>query len=115
MADSPIKRGYAHALPLETRRKGSSPRYLRPTAATLYRLAQAYLELDRLGPWSSDAAATLREIESDGLQVVRAIKSMVRVYSNLEDEIFGALESLDNVNASELELGKEEASSEREV
>ncbi len=109
------KEAMRNALPLETRRKGSSPRYLRPTAATLYRLAQAYLELDRLGPWSSDAAATLREIESDGLQVVRAIKSMVRVYSNLEDEIFGALESLDNVNASELELGKEEASSEREV
>ncbi|KAK5633401.1 hypothetical protein RRF57_009115 [Xylaria bambusicola] len=89
------KEAMRNALPLETRRKGLSRRYLRPTATTLYRLAQAYLELDRLGPWSSEAIATLREIESDSIQVVRAIKSMIRVYSDLEYEIFSAVDSID--------------------
>ncbi|KAI1294279.1 hypothetical protein F5Y03DRAFT_373273 [Xylaria venustula] len=109
------KEAMRNALPLETRRQGSSPRYLRPTATTLYRLAQAYVELDRLGPWSSDAATTLEEIEIDAVQVIRAIKSMIRVRSNLEDEIFGGLESIDGVDFSERELGEKEAGSEREA
>ncbi|KAI0521446.1 hypothetical protein F5B22DRAFT_573457 [Xylaria bambusicola] len=94
-------------LPLETRRKGLSRRYLRPTATTLYRLAQAYLELDRLGPWSSEAIITLRDIESDSIQVVRAIKSMIRVYSSLEYEIFSAVDSIDTTYADEPNLEEE--------
>ncbi|KAI1421019.1 hypothetical protein F5Y12DRAFT_67126 [Xylaria sp. FL1777] len=105
------KEAMRNALLLETRRKGSSPRYLRPTATTLYRLAQAYLELDRAGPWSSDAATTLREVENDSIQVVRAIKSMIRVYSSLEVEIFGALDD----SISELELEQEKPGLEREA
>ncbi|TGJ82612.1 hypothetical protein E0Z10_g6150 [Xylaria hypoxylon] len=101
------KEAMRNALPLETRMKGSSPRYLRPTATTLYRLAQAYLELDKLGPWSSDAAATLREIESDSTQVIRAIKSMIRVHSSLEDEIFSVSEFTDTLGAGELGEGEE--------
>ncbi|RWA04310.1 hypothetical protein EKO27_g10794 [Xylaria grammica] len=89
------KEAMRNALPLETRMKGASPRYLRPTATTLYRLAQAYLELDKLSPWSSEAAATRSEIENDSIQVIRAIKSLTRVHSSLEDEIFGAYESID--------------------
>ncbi|KAI1166630.1 hypothetical protein F5B18DRAFT_606523 [Nemania serpens] len=96
------KEAMRNALPLDTRRKGLSPRYLRPTATTLYRLAQAYLELDKLGPWSGDAAATLREIESGCPQVIRAIKSMVRVYSNIEDEVFGFSEFTDAMDADEI-------------
>ncbi|KAI0186028.1 hypothetical protein EV127DRAFT_439925 [Xylaria flabelliformis] len=97
------KEAMSNALPLETRRKGLSPRYLRPTATTIYRLAQAYLELNKQGPWSSDAAATLREVESDCAQVTRAIKSMVRVHSDLEDEIFGSSEFTDMIEVSDLE------------
>ncbi|KAI1189262.1 hypothetical protein F5B17DRAFT_215717 [Nemania serpens] len=96
------KEAMRNALPLDTRRKGSSPRYLRPTATTLYRLTQAYLELDRLGPWSGDAAATLREIESDCPQVIRATKSTVRVRSDLEEEIFGSSRFTDAMDADEL-------------
>ncbi|KAI1122140.1 hypothetical protein F5Y10DRAFT_81327 [Nemania abortiva] len=91
------------ALPLDTRRRGSSPRHLRPTATTLYRLAQAYLELNRRALWSSDTAATLHEIESGHIQVIRAIKSMIRVRSNLEEEIFGSLESPDVLDDGKLE------------
>ena len=103
------------ALPLDTRRKGLSPRYLRPTATTLYRLAQAYLELDRLGPWSSEAVSTLREIESESIQVVRAIKSMIRVYSNLEYEIFEAIDSIDTTDVDESQLNGEATSSGEDV
>ncbi|KAI1376950.1 hypothetical protein F4677DRAFT_416858 [Hypoxylon crocopeplum] len=76
-------------LPIDLRRRGTSPRYLRPTTTTLYRLAKGYMELDRLGPWSAEAASTLEEIEKECVQVVRAVKSMVRVHSNLEYEILG--------------------------
>ncbi|KAI3332506.1 hypothetical protein HD806DRAFT_197295 [Xylariaceae sp. AK1471] len=98
-----VKEAMRNNLPLDTRRKGSSPRYLRPTATTLYRLAQAYLELDRLSPWSGDAANMHHEIESECQQVVRAIKSMVRVHSGLEAEIFHSSEFADTIDASELE------------
>lgn len=96
------KEAMRNNLPLDTRRKGSSPRYLRPTATTLYRLAQAYLELNKQAPWSRDAAATLLEVESECVKVTRAIKTMVRVHSNLEDEVFGTSEFTDTIEASEL-------------
>ncbi|XDG10394.1 hypothetical protein ABKA04_010009 [Annulohypoxylon sp. FPYF3050] len=76
-------------LSLDIRRKGSSPRHLRPIATTLYYLARGYLELDRLSPFSASAAKTLLNIERDCVQVVRAIKSMIRVHSSLETEILG--------------------------
>ncbi|KAI8629545.1 hypothetical protein F5Y19DRAFT_85601 [Xylariaceae sp. FL1651] len=104
------KEAMGNALPLDIRRKGSSPRYLRPTATTLYRLAQGYLELERMSPWSGDAAKVLREIDSKCIQVVRAIKSMVRVHSQLEDEIFGPPDFAGTIDASELE--REEPGSE---
>ncbi|KAI0193456.1 hypothetical protein F4808DRAFT_358790 [Astrocystis sublimbata] len=88
-------------LPLETRRKGSSALYLRPTATTLYRLAQAYVELSKQAPWSSEAATLLHEVERDHIQATRAIKSMTRVYSILEDEIFGNSEFSDSIAAIE--------------
>ncbi|RYC57740.1 hypothetical protein CHU98_g8469 [Xylaria longipes] len=103
------KEAMRNALPLDTRRKGSSPRYLRPTATTLYWLAQAYLELNKQGPWSRDAAATLHEVESECVQVTRAIKSMIRVHSNLEDEIFRSSEFTDTIDADE--LGEEKTGS----
>ncbi|KAI1432800.1 hypothetical protein GGR50DRAFT_672178 [Xylaria sp. CBS 124048] len=95
-----VKQAVRDSLPLDIRRKGSSPRYLRPTATTLYRLAQAYLELDRLGPWSSEAAETLSEVERDSTQVIRAIKSMIRVHSDLEAELFSSSELGDTVDVS---------------
>ncbi|KAL7628088.1 hypothetical protein AAE478_002285 [Parahypoxylon ruwenzoriense] len=86
-------------LPLDLRRKGASPRYLRPVATTLYRLAQGYTELDQLAPWSAEAAKAAKEIEKECMQVVRAIKSMIRVHSKLEYEIFGQEESFDSIDA----------------
>ncbi|KAI1405323.1 hypothetical protein F4819DRAFT_444804 [Hypoxylon fuscum] len=82
-------------LPLDLRRKGKSPRYLRPTATTLYHLARCYMELDRLGPWSAKAAKTMQEVEAECVIAVRAIKSMKRVHSKLEYEILSQEEYVD--------------------
>ncbi|XXG98096.1 Rho-type gtpase-activating protein [Hypoxylon texense] len=80
---------------LDRRRKGRSRRHLRPVATTLYYLAQSYIELGQLSLWSSEAARTAREIEVECTQVVRAIKSMRRVYSKLEYEIFDKEDHID--------------------
>ncbi|KAI0110110.1 hypothetical protein F4814DRAFT_390847 [Daldinia grandis] len=82
-------------LPLDLRRKGSSPRHLRPVATTLYHLTRGYMELDRLSVWSSEFASTLHEIEKECIQVVRAIKSMIRLRSRHEMEIMGGEDSFD--------------------
>ncbi|KAI2781863.1 hypothetical protein F4815DRAFT_464531 [Daldinia loculata] len=82
-------------LPLDLRRKGSSPRHLRPISTTLYHLTRGYMELDRLSVWSSEFASTLHEIEKDCVQVVRAIKSMIRLRSRQELDILGKEDSFD--------------------
>lgn len=88
-----VREAVKNQLPLEQRRKGSSPRYLRPVATTLYRLAQGYMELDQMSPWSAEAGGMIRKLEEECPQAMRAIKSMVRVYSDLEHEIFEHLDS----------------------
>ncbi|KAI1470973.1 uncharacterized protein F4812DRAFT_284494 [Daldinia caldariorum] len=104
-------------LPLDLRRKGTSPRHLRPTATTLYHLTRGYMELDRLSVWSSDYAAALRGIEQECVQVVRAIKSMIRLRSRHEIEIIGEEDyaDLDSINPRDdgfappkIEMGKED-------
>ncbi|KAI1334829.1 hypothetical protein F5Y15DRAFT_264812 [Xylariaceae sp. FL0016] len=80
-------------LALDMRRKGLSSRYLRPDATTLYHLAKGYMELDRMTIWSTEAATMVKEVEEKFVQAVRAIKSMIRVHSSLEQEIFGSSQS----------------------
>ncbi|KAJ1333522.1 pentatricopeptide repeat-containing protein PET309 [Microdochium nivale] len=75
-------------LPLDIRRKGSSPRYLRPVTTTIYRLAKGYIELDKMAPWSAPAGKLLEEVEASSPMTMRAIKSILRVHSRLEYEIF---------------------------
>ncbi|KAI0406862.1 hypothetical protein F4802DRAFT_78976 [Xylaria palmicola] len=105
------KKNIRSPLSLDRRRKGLSPRYLRPTTTTLYRLAEAYLELSRLATLSRDAASALREIEEDCSQAVRAINSMARVHSELEANIFCPTESIEDVDTSEPGEGKVGSSS----
>lgn len=99
-----VRESVKNQLPLELRRKGSAPRYLRPVTTTLYRLAQGYMELDRMSPWSVEAGRMIRELEEECPQVIRAIKSMIRVYSDLEYEIF---ENLDSAAAVDEEYDEE--------
>lgn len=82
-------------LDLDLRRRGTYLGHLRPTTTTLYWLAKGYLELGRQGPWSPEAAATLSGIENECSRAMRAIQSMVRVHSSLEQEIFAEPEFAD--------------------
>ncbi|KAI1820763.1 hypothetical protein F4861DRAFT_40268 [Xylaria intraflava] len=107
-----VRQGLRNALPLDIRRKGLSPRHLRPTATTLYRLAEAYLELDKLSPWSGEAANTMKGIERDCMQVMSAIKTMIRVHSGLEAEIFDPSEFADTVDIDKQRGGYAGASAE---
>ncbi|KXJ92385.1 hypothetical protein Micbo1qcDRAFT_162653 [Microdochium bolleyi] len=77
-------------LPLDIRRKGSSSRYLRPVTTTIYRLARGYMDLDKMAPWSGPAGKLLEEIEASSPMTMRAIKSILRVHSPLEYEVFEA-------------------------
>ncbi|OTA57741.1 hypothetical protein K449DRAFT_424740 [Hypoxylon sp. EC38] len=99
-------------LPLDLRRKGASPRHLRPVATTLYRLAKGYMELDQLGSWSTEAASTVLKVEKECPQVVRAIKSMIRVHSQLEYEILSEGDYLD-MDSAELEYDGQDYQDER--
>ncbi|KAH9887751.1 hypothetical protein F4778DRAFT_786126 [Xylariomycetidae sp. FL2044] len=94
------KENVRNKIPLDVRRKGSTPRYLRPIATTLYHLAQGYMELDRLSPWSAEAAAMMQDIDAEYTMSVRAIKSMIRLRSNLENMIFGAGESMEALDTA---------------
>ncbi|KAI0388838.1 hypothetical protein F5Y17DRAFT_451409 [Xylariaceae sp. FL0594] len=104
-----VQESMRNHISLDVRRRGTSPRYLRPTATTLYRLGQAYLELSRLSLWSGEAAQTLNEVHNNCAQAVRAVKSMKRVYSDLEAEIFdsGLHDSLDRTELSPEEDGSD--------
>ncbi|ROT38659.1 coxI translation protein CYA5 [Sodiomyces alkalinus F11] len=50
-----------NSLPLERRRMGNAPRFLRPNAETLVLLADQYLVLKKQGPWSDEARRVLAE------------------------------------------------------
>ncbi|KAH6659815.1 hypothetical protein BKA67DRAFT_545862 [Truncatella angustata] len=78
-----------NAVPLDLRRKGQWPRYLRPVSHTLYYLAKGYLELDKMAPWSGEAAKIMKDVQQDCPRCFRAISSMRRVGTNLEHEILG--------------------------
>ncbi|KAI1214121.1 uncharacterized protein F4807DRAFT_114978 [Annulohypoxylon truncatum] len=93
------KENVRNKLSLDLRRKGSSPRHLRPVATTLYYLAKGYMDLDRLSPFSADMASTFLEIDRECVQVVRAIKSMIRVHSPLENEIFDEGDFIDDIDS----------------
>ncbi|KAI1809120.1 hypothetical protein GGS20DRAFT_573449 [Poronia punctata] len=85
-----VKEPVESYIPPNIRRKGSSPRHLRPTATTLYWLARGYLELEKSSPWSGAAAKTLGDVQENCRRAVRAVKSMRRVYSHLENEILNS-------------------------
>ena len=75
-------------LPLEMRRLGSSPRYLRPISYTLMILAREYMELEQMTPWSHEAAKLFNTINENCARVVRAINTMVRTGTDDENRIF---------------------------
>ncbi|KAI0160896.1 hypothetical protein GGR52DRAFT_151114 [Hypoxylon sp. FL1284] len=79
-------------IPLELRQKGNNPRHLRPVTKTLYHLVRSYIELGEQSSFSPEAASTAEKIEQQCPQVMRAIKSMQRVQTNFEYDIYDRVE-----------------------
>ncbi|KAI0132165.1 hypothetical protein BJ170DRAFT_612741 [Xylariales sp. AK1849] len=83
------KENMKNKVPLDLRRKGSWPRHLRPDSHTLYHLAKGYMELDKMGPWSAEATKVLAGIKRDNPRCYRAVVSMIRANTPLEQQILG--------------------------
>jgi pentatricopeptide repeat-containing protein PET309 len=83
-----VRQNVKNQIPLELRRLGSGPRYLRPTSHTLLILAKAYADLEQMAPWSAEADKLVNILHEECARVVRAITTMVRSGSDLETEIF---------------------------
>ncbi|KAK6853375.1 hypothetical protein PG995_010187 [Apiospora arundinis] len=93
-----VERARANAkneLPLDMRRRGRAPRFLRIVTHTLYYLARGYMELKRMSPWSSDAARLMRHVETATPRCHRALMSMTAVNSDVERQILEGAEPRD--------------------
>ncbi|WYZ46403.1 hypothetical protein EsH8_IX_000628 [Colletotrichum jinshuiense] len=75
-------------LPLEERRMGKAPRFLRPTSYTLAVLAKDYRDLRRMAPWSSAAAKRAAALKIRCPRVVYAFRNLVYSGVGIEKEIF---------------------------
>ncbi|KAL0933102.1 translation regulator [Colletotrichum truncatum] len=83
------KRHLRKNLPLEKRRIGSAPQWLRPTSYTLVALAKEYMEMKSASPWSSAAAEKARTAKERFPLVVAAIDSIKYSGVGIESEVFG--------------------------
>ena len=83
-ARSPMK----NALPLELRRAGTGRAYVRPVSHTLLVLAKAYLDLEKMAPWSRATERLFGELRRRCGRVVAAVKTQLRTGSRLEEDIF---------------------------
>ncbi|KAK8042725.1 coxI translation protein CYA5 [Apiospora phragmitis] len=79
-------------LPLDLRRRGAARRYMRIVTHTLYYLARGYMELERMSPWSGEAARLVRHIEHGTPRCYRAIMTMTAVNSDVERRILEGAE-----------------------
>lgn len=102
------KENMKNQIPLDMRRQGTWPRYLRPVAHTLYYLAKGWMELDKLGPWSAEASRMLRTIREGNPRCYRAITSMLRMHTDLENHILGEEKPLMSAEDEEGEYGPDE-------
>ena len=76
------------ALPLDLRRKGSSPRVNRPITHTLLTLTKAYMDLEQMAAWSPDADRLLSYIVDKCPGVMAAVKTLVRTSDETERKHF---------------------------
>jgi len=84
-----IRKGLKGNLPLDNRRKGSAPQWLRPTSYTLIILAKEYSDLKGMMAWSSAAAEKARIVQEECPVVVDALKSLPYTANGIEKDVFG--------------------------
>ncbi|POS76163.1 cytochrome a-5 [Diaporthe helianthi] len=71
-------------LPLDMRRKGSSPRANRPSTHTLLTLTKAYMDLEQMAAWSPEADRLLAYIVDKCPGVMTAVRSLIRTDDETE-------------------------------
>ncbi|KAF3798656.1 hypothetical protein GCG54_00008945 [Colletotrichum gloeosporioides] len=76
-------------LPLEQRRIGSAPQWLRPTSYTIVVLAEEYMEIKTMMPWSSAAAEMIHIARDKFPRVVAAIDTITYTGIGIEVDVFG--------------------------
>ncbi|TPX15088.1 uncharacterized protein E0L32_004918 [Thyridium curvatum] len=91
-------------LPLELRRLGRNPRFLRPISYTLIILAREYGQLEQLTPLSAEASRLFKEINEECPLLVHAIRTMIRTGSTIEEELLGDADGL-RADGAEAERG----------
>ncbi|KAK2044493.1 pentatricopeptide repeat domain-containing protein [Colletotrichum somersetense] len=84
-----IKKRLKANIPLEKRRIGRAPRWLRPTSYTLCVLAKEYGGLKATIAWSSAAAEKTRTLQEECPLVVHALRTLPYTGSEMEKYIFG--------------------------
>lgn len=75
-------------LPLPVRRRGMNPHYPRPISYTLMVLSKAYMDLEQMSAWSSEADRLLSYITQKAPSTMGAIKSQLRTRAPLEQRLF---------------------------
>lgn len=75
-------------LPLEVRRRGMDPHYPRPISYTLMVLSKAYMDLEQMSAWSSEADRLLSYIQQKAPSTVGAVKTQLRTRAPLEMKLF---------------------------
>ncbi|KAG8167966.1 hypothetical protein KVR01_003655 [Diaporthe batatas] len=71
-------------LPLDVRRRGSSPRINRPSTHTLLTLTKAYMDLEQMAAWSPEADRLMAYIVDKCPRVMAAVRSLVRTDDDTE-------------------------------
>lgn len=77
-------------LPLEMRRRGNDPHNPRPISYTLIVLSKAYMDLEQMSAWSTEAERLLAYIVAKAPSAINAVHSQLRSNDRLEVDILGA-------------------------
>ncbi|EGY13762.1 hypothetical protein VD0002_g7766 [Verticillium dahliae] len=86
---APHRRGHSKpkTLPIEVRRRGNAPRWLRPDGITLNLLRDQYVVLKSEAPWSSTIEAQLHRVQEKCPRLWRAFLSKEESRKTVESEL----------------------------
>ncbi|KAM0328002.1 hypothetical protein ACHAQA_005401 [Verticillium albo-atrum] len=86
---APHRRGHSKpkALPIEVRRRGNAPRWLRPDGITLNMLRDQYLVMKDEAPWSSTIEAQLHRVQEKCPRLWRAFVSKEEARKSVRSEL----------------------------
>ncbi|KAF3768012.1 hypothetical protein M406DRAFT_215849, partial [Cryphonectria parasitica EP155] len=95
-------------LPLEMRRKGMNPHLPRPISYTLMVLSKAYMDLEQMAAWSTEAERLLKYIVSKCPSAISAVTTQLRSSSPLEEKLLTTDKATDAKEQRENEAQKKD-------